>query len=76
MKWFSKSKATSPADIPAEKAEPLHPKGRDQEQGTPVLVHVTAPSDLPAGYTFQASVNGDHSRVFTAEVVSVVVPSN
>ena len=36
----------------------------------PILVHVTAPASLPAGYTFEAELNGDKTRTFTVEVVS------
>jgi hypothetical protein len=35
----------------------------------PLLVHVTAPAALPAGYTFEAEINGDPSKLFTCEVV-------
>lgn len=34
----------------------------------PLLVHVTAPATLPAGYTFEAEINGDPSKLFTCEV--------
>jgi len=34
----------------------------------PILVHVTAPASLPAGYTFEAELNGDKTRTFTVEV--------
>jgi hypothetical protein len=37
----------------------------------PILVHVTAPATLPAGYTFEAEINGDPDKVFTCEVVRV-----
>jgi hypothetical protein len=52
---------------PAENAnmDPLYPDAK----ALPVLVHVTAPATLPAGYTFEAFVNGDPNRTFTAEVV-------
>lgn len=35
----------------------------------PLLVHITAPATLPAGYTFEAEINGDPSKLFTCEVV-------
>jgi hypothetical protein len=53
------------AYIPAEKSEPLNPNG----SSAPVMVHVTAPADLPAGYTFEANLNGDPNRTFTVQVV-------
>jgi hypothetical protein len=34
-----------------------------------MMVHVTAPASLPAGYTFEAEINGDPNKVFTCEVV-------
>jgi hypothetical protein len=40
----------------------------DEEQ-IPLMVHVTAPATLPAGYTFEALVNDDPDRPFTCEVV-------
>ena len=54
----------APIYIPPGKAQPLNPGGF-----TPVMVHVTAPADLPAGYTFEALLNGDPERTFTAVVV-------
>ena len=36
----------------------------------PIMVHVRAPSTLPAGYTFEAEINGNPEKVFTCEVVS------
>ena len=54
----------APAEIPEDKMNPLY-----ADQPIPVKVHVLAPATLPAGYTFEASVNGDPSRMFTAEVV-------
>ena len=50
--------------VPAEKSAPLIPNG-----SAPVMVHVTAPADLPAGYTFEANLNGDPNRTFTVQVV-------
>lgn len=44
--------------------DPLYPDA----MSPPVKVHVLAPADLPEGYTFEASVNGDPERTFTAEV--------
>jgi hypothetical protein len=35
----------------------------------PLMVHVTAPATLPAGYTFEAEINGDPAKLFTCEVV-------
>mmetsp|Transcript_8588 Transcript_8588/g.14289 ORF Transcript_8588/g.14289 Transcript_8588/m.14289 type:complete len:257 (-) Transcript_8588:123-893(-) len=52
------------AQIPQGTSEPLNPDGPP----IPVMVHVTAPSDLPAGYTFEAFLNGDPNRTFTVEV--------
>ena len=57
----------APVYIPPEKSQPLNPR----VSGTvPVMVHVTAPADLPGGYTFEANLNGNPERVFTARVVS------
>ena len=39
------------------------------EEILPVMVNVTAPSTLPAGYTFEAYLNDDKNRPFTCEVV-------
>ena len=39
----------------------------------PMMVHVTAPATLPAGYTFEAEINGDPNKLFTCEVVRVCV---
>lgn len=33
-----------------------------------MMVHVTAPASLPAGYTFEAEINGDPDKIFTCEV--------
>ena len=49
-------------EIPKGSSEPLNP------DGIPVMVHVTAPSDLPPGYTFDAFLNGDSTRPFSVEV--------
>eukprot|EP00535_Pseudo-nitzschia_heimii_P003355 CAMPEP_0197182404 /NCGR_PEP_ID=MMETSP1423-20130617/6368_1 /TAXON_ID=476441 /ORGANISM="Pseudo-nitzschia heimii, Strain UNC1101" /LENGTH=312 /DNA_ID=CAMNT_0042632821 /DNA_START=150 /DNA_END=1089 /DNA_ORIENTATION=+ len=38
------------------------------EAGPPLMVSVTAPSTLPAGYTLEAYVNDDNTRPFTCEV--------
>lgn len=46
---------------------PLNP---DEDGSLPMLVHVTAPASLPAGYTFEGEINGDPNKVFTCEVVS------
>jgi hypothetical protein len=37
----------------------------------PMMVHVTAPATLPAGYTFEAEINGDPTKLFTCEVVRI-----
>jgi hypothetical protein len=44
---------------------PLNPGG----DVLPIMVHVTAPTTLPAGYTFEAELNGDPDKVFNCEVV-------
>jgi hypothetical protein len=41
----------------------------------PLMVHVTAPATLPAGYTFEAEINGDPNKLFTCEVVRCVIES-
>jgi hypothetical protein len=44
------------------------------DQGTkPLMVHVRAPANLPAGYTFEALLNDDPDRPFTCEVVRSIV---
>lgn len=40
----------------------------DEEAKLPLMISVTAPSTLPAGYTFEAYVNDDKMRPFTVEV--------
>lgn len=45
---------------------PLHPN----EGSLPLMIHVTAPATLPAGYAFEAEINGDPEKVFTCLVVS------
>lgn len=40
----------------------------DLEAELPLMINVTAPSTLPAGYTFEAYVNDDKMRPFTCEV--------
>jgi len=40
----------------------------DEEVKLPLMISVTAPSTLPAGYTFEAYVNDDKMRPFTVEV--------
>lgn len=35
----------------------------------PMMVHVTAPATLPAGYTFEAMINDDESKIINVEVV-------
>lgn len=52
------------AYVSAEKSAPLNPNGV-----APVMVHVTAPANLPEGYTFEANLNGDPNRTFTVQVV-------
>jgi len=34
----------------------------------PMMIHVTAPATLPAGYTFEAAINGDEAKLVTVEV--------
>ena len=34
----------------------------------PLMIHVTAPATLPAGYTFEAAINGDESKLVNVEV--------
>ena len=43
---------------------PLNP----DEDAVPMLVHVIAPAALPAGYTFEAEINGNPEKVITCEV--------
>jgi hypothetical protein len=35
----------------------------------PMMIHVTAPTTLPAGYTFEAYINDDPTKKFICEVV-------
>ena len=44
---------------------PLNPSGNV----LPLMIHVTAPATLPAGYTFEAAINGDESKIVNIEVV-------
>jgi hypothetical protein len=44
---------------------PLNPGG----DVLPLMVHVTAPATLPAGYTFEAELNGNAEKIFNCEVV-------
>jgi hypothetical protein len=48
-----------------DKMNPLYPP---PATSIPVKVYVCAPATLPAGYTFEAAINGDPDRTFTAEV--------
>jgi hypothetical protein len=41
----------------------------DEGEKKPLMVYVTAPATLPAGYTFEALLNDDPDRAFTCEVV-------
>jgi hypothetical protein len=41
----------------------------DDEERKPLMVHVRAPANLPAGYTFEALLNDNPDRPFTCEVV-------
>jgi hypothetical protein len=41
----------------------------DDGEKEPLMVYVTAPATLPAGYTFEALLNDDPDRSFTCEVV-------
>lgn len=50
---------------PEDKMNPLYPP---PATSIPVKVYVCAPATLPAGYTFEAAINGDPDRTFTAEV--------
>jgi len=34
----------------------------------PLMIHVTAPATLPAGYTFEAEINGDPAKLCTVQV--------
>lgn len=47
------------------------PLNKDNDDSLPLMVHVTAPASLAAGYTFEAEINGDPDKVFTCEVVRV-----
>lgn len=54
-------------------ATPLNPEGTAATTGNnndelPMLVHVTAPASLPAGYTFEAEINGNPEQIITCEV--------
>ena len=51
----------------AESRIPLA-SGGDEEM-KPLMVQVTAPASLPAGYTFEALINDDPDKPFTCEVV-------
>eukprot|EP00522_Entomoneis_paludosa_P014477 CAMPEP_0172439976 /NCGR_PEP_ID=MMETSP1065-20121228/796_1 /TAXON_ID=265537 /ORGANISM="Amphiprora paludosa, Strain CCMP125" /LENGTH=319 /DNA_ID=CAMNT_0013188749 /DNA_START=7 /DNA_END=967 /DNA_ORIENTATION=- len=55
--------ALSPTNAQTGSA-PLNPN----EDDIPMLVHVTAPATLPAGYTFEAEINGNPEHVITCEV--------
>ena len=50
-------------------SEQLYKEGLDDGAKLPLMISVTAPSTLPAGYTFEAFVNDDKQRPFTCEVV-------
>jgi hypothetical protein len=52
--------------VTSASSAPLNPS---DGEFLPLLVHVTAPASLPAGYTFEAEINGDPDKVFTCEVV-------
>ena len=51
----------------AESRIPLASAG--DEEIKPLMVQVTAPASLPAGYTFEALINDDPDKPFTCEVV-------
>jgi hypothetical protein len=51
---------------PSDSKAPLNPQ---RGPPPPLMIHVTAPATLPAGYTFEAQINGDESKVVTIEVV-------
>lgn len=57
---------------PSSAAYEEAPNDAEHREGDspPLMVYVTAPATLPAGYTFEAHLNGDPSRTFTCEVVS------
>lgn len=59
----------APTENPDGKVDPLYPP----PDSLPVKVHVLAPATLPEGYTFEAQVNGDPDRTFTAEVVRSLI---
>ena len=40
-----------------------------QNAQLPMMIHVTAPATLPAGYTFEAFINDDPTKKFICEVV-------
>jgi hypothetical protein len=40
-----------------------------EEDVMPLMIHVTAPATLAAGYSFEALINDDPDRTFTCEVV-------
>lgn len=49
-----------------DKTTPIY--SSQAEGTTPLMLHVRAPSTLPAGYTFEAEINGDPNKTFTCEV--------
>jgi hypothetical protein len=53
------------ATMADDRAEPLRPDSPVQV----VMVNVTAPATLPAGYEFEAQVNGDPEQTVHAVVV-------
>mmetsp|Transcript_7633 Transcript_7633/g.9989 ORF Transcript_7633/g.9989 Transcript_7633/m.9989 type:complete len:263 (+) Transcript_7633:116-904(+) len=56
--------ASSPIASGGGGSAPLNPN----EESIPMLVHVTAPASLPAGYTFEAEINGNPEQIITCEV--------
>lgn len=55
------------SDTPYTNAEGSAPLNPTEETPT-LMVHVTAPASLQAGYTFEAEINGDPDKVFTCQV--------
>jgi hypothetical protein len=47
-------------------------KDNFMDEAPPLMVRVTAPATLPAGYTFEANLNDDPNRPFICHVVRFV----
>jgi hypothetical protein len=54
------------ATMKGDNATPLNPGN-----ALPMMIHVTAPATLPAGYTFETAINGDEAKLVNIEVVSL-----